>query len=366
MFLKEIKTELVDEDSRLVLKKIITSDGEYRNRKIAVTNSIFHSESEREKYGKDVYTSPFQTHHLRWDKKSKSWDYSSIDKAKQHSKKYGRLFIPYHQKNQEQLENINWSESEGDFFDLADRGMNIIPCYVPLGTNYKELKQRTDDLKSVISKTQKIIYILSSKHPVESFDSIIKEQMKADALIGINCYELTTPTEVVNLSKLRKLNCSFKTGEHSPLIFAFNYPRIFIDHSNVAGSFVYSCFSADVLSEKAHFLENMPPHILEKIKAKSPEEFYLYDSAQRGFNKSLTQKQWYGIDMTRNYMNSVSVNEGLMGHQVIRWQAHYNQQLDLELINDALARKENVVEFIRNYSRWNVFWDRKVAPSFSI
>ena len=99
MEILKVKTEYVDKDSRLVLKRITTDKGEFFNRKIAVSNSIFNCEKNRLIYKKTIFASPFQTFHLRWDKKVNEWDFLGLESAKEHAEKFNRIFIPYKQRN---------------------------------------------------------------------------------------------------------------------------------------------------------------------------------------------------------------------------------------------------------------------------
>ena len=69
MKIKEVKVELVDEDSRFVIKRIITDKGEFFNRRLAVSNGIYSCERKRLNHGKSVFNSPFQTFHINWDNK---------------------------------------------------------------------------------------------------------------------------------------------------------------------------------------------------------------------------------------------------------------------------------------------------------
>ena len=60
MQIKDIRVELVDKNSRLVLKRITTDEGKFLNRTLAVPNSIYHCERKRLIYGKPLFESNFQ------------------------------------------------------------------------------------------------------------------------------------------------------------------------------------------------------------------------------------------------------------------------------------------------------------------
>ena len=47
MKIKEVKIELVDDDSRFVIKRIITDKGEFFNRRLSVSNEINSCEGKR-------------------------------------------------------------------------------------------------------------------------------------------------------------------------------------------------------------------------------------------------------------------------------------------------------------------------------
>src|SRR3989338_9399817 len=98
-----IKNEVIgiDEQTGMVLKKMITDKGEYLNRKLAVPNTIYICEKGRAKLNKSQIDSPFQTYHLKWNKNDEEWEFLGLKKAKQHAEKNNRLFIPFPQRNQD-------------------------------------------------------------------------------------------------------------------------------------------------------------------------------------------------------------------------------------------------------------------------
>ena len=65
-------------------------------------------------------------------------------------------------------------------------------------------------------------------------------------------------------------------------------------------------------------------------------------------------------------MKMVSVDEGLNGYQTIKWINHHLQQRDLNLINQVLLSRLNVIETLQNYTGWDVFWNSVKPNSLEI
>ena len=59
MIIKEVMTEAVDKGSRLVLKRIKTSHGDFSNRKLAISNFMYNCEKYRMKYGQPLFSTLF-------------------------------------------------------------------------------------------------------------------------------------------------------------------------------------------------------------------------------------------------------------------------------------------------------------------
>ena len=169
----------------------------------------------------------------------------------------------------------------------------------------------------------------------------------------------------------KKLNGEFKTPylrfieDKTALIFYFNYPKIMTRQGYVAGSFAFSCFAGDVFSEKINFPQRMSKESREEMLNKKPSDFYLYDIKEKKFTKSLAQKEWYGIDVTRKFMENVGVSEGLDGYNAIKWINHSLQQKDLLFLNELLLSKKNVLDSVKDYAGWNVLWNN-LTPNRTI
>ncbi|UZE94113.1 MAG: hypothetical protein IB618_00860 [Candidatus Pacearchaeota archaeon] len=357
MEIKEVKVELVDKNSRFVLKKIITNKGEFYNRQLAVSNSIYACEKKRLIYGKALFDSIFQTFHIMWNSDEEEWDFIGLKKAKEHSKNNGRIFIPYKQRNEKQWNELTWKEAEEEFKKFQKK-VNIVPYPIPLNASLEEWRIKKKEALGLLEPNQKLISILSSKHHnINNFLLLVKEELKNSFFLGICCYGLSTTLEKINLSLLNSINSSFNVEDKTALIGYFDYARMLMNHSNIAGSFAYSCFAGDFFSEKSYFIPRMSKKAREKMFNKKPEDFYFYDIKEKKFNKSLPQSGWYGFDLTRNSLKMISVNEGLTGYQTIKWINHFLQQRDLKLINELLISKKNVLKSLKNYTGWNVFWD---------
>lgn len=363
MELKEVKIEFVDPESRLVLKKIITDKGEYLNHKIAVSNSLFSCERKRVLYGKSMFLSWFQTYHIRWDYKFKEWDFLGLEGAYTHSLENQRIFFPFKQRNEEQMNNLTWQESDNDYDIFVKRyNLKYVPYAIPLNATVEEWKAKKESLEE-LDKTRIIIPIISTKHNIEHFPGILLHEFKNSNMIGLVSYELTNVVETINLSITRKINSNGNIGDKSCLIVNLGFPRILSRHAYVSGAFAFSCFAGDIFSEKAYFIKNMSREAILQMMSKKPEDYYFYDPIQKGFNKSSTQLDWYGKELTRNDLSKISLDEGLEGYHAINWMNQARIQKDFNDINEKLIEKSNIVNYLRDNSRWGVFWDLVVDQS---
>lgn len=364
MIIKDVMTEIVDRNSRLVLKRIKTSDGEFSNRKLAISNFMYNCERDRMKYGQPLFNGIFQTYHLRFDKVLGDWDYLGLENAKKHAERNNRIFIPYKPRNDETLSGMKWKDSISDFKTMIGKVDNV-PFVIPLDATLSDWKKHKIDAVSLLSSSQSLVPIISSKHNVSHFPTIIKYEIGKSNLIGIHSYELRDIIERTNLSYLRAINSNTKTGDKTSLFINFNYPRILTRFSNIAGCFGFSCFAGDIFSERAYFPSGMRREAVNFMMDKKPEEYSFYDSKEKKFTKSIPQQEWYGIDITRNSIANVSVLQGLSGYKVIKCISHIKQQDDLDLINSLIINKEDLVKFMRNYTGWGVFLDTMVIPSLN-
>lgn len=366
MEIQEIKIEFIDEDSRFVLKRIKTKDGkEFFNRKLAVCNSIYSCENDRITYGKPLFNSPFQTHHIGWDNKEEEWDFKGLTKRKKHALKNNRFFVPYKQRNENQWENLNWNESLKDVEEFKDK-TKIVPFPIHLKSSFEEFKTNKQKTLDLLEEGQELMPIISTKHlNLNEFPLIVKNELKESKFFGICCYGVSDVIERRNLSYLNAINSSFNIGDSTALIFCFDYLRILKNHSYIAGCFAFNCFSGDVFSEKAYFPRGWNQEAFDNIMKKKPSNYPLYDIKEKKFTTSLPQKEWYGFDLTNNFMGQISVNEGLSGYKALKWINHHLQQKDLDLINELLISKRKVIDALKNYAGWNVFWD-KTKPNAMI
>jgi len=151
-------------------------------------------------------------------------------------------------------------------------------------------------------------------------------------------------------------------GQPTSLFVNFGYSRILRKFPGIAGCFAFSCFAGDIFSERAYNPNTMPKKAVDFMMDRKPSEYSYYDRKEKKFNRSLPQLEWYGIDLTKESMGNVSVAEGLNGYQVIKCISHFLQQRDLDLINDIINSEKNTIEFMKNYTGWNVFLN-SVIPS---
>ncbi|MDP3881998.1 MAG: hypothetical protein Q8Q31_03940 [Nanoarchaeota archaeon] len=351
MKIKEIKVEAIDEETGIILKRIVTDKGIFFSRKIAVSNTIYVCEKNRIKLNKSIIDTPFQTQHLEWNKSNEEWELTGLKKAKKHADQSNRFFIPFNQRNQSQWSSLGWDESFEDFRDLL-RKTDIVPLYVPVTASLDELDTYKQKALSYLSKDQEIIIVLSTKHDIRHFPIIFESELKSSHFLGVSCYELTDSVELINVNFMKSLNAKLKLGQDCALIMCFNFPRVMSRHLQVAGSFAFTLFGGDVFSQRSNFAMDY-----EKLEDLKPEDIYCYDNKEKKFTKSNTQKVRYGFDITDGVITNIPVSEGLDWHQAIKFLSQRLQQNDLDLINDCLIQKQPLETEIKNYTGWNVFLD---------
>lgn len=363
MLLKKVIVEHIDNRTGFVLKKIVTSEWEQLNRKLSVNNSLFSCELARLRFEKPILKSPFQIQHIRYDIKGQAWDFNGIPINKTHANKQNRFYFVFQQRSEEMWDILTWAEAENNFQDIATRGLPFVPYNIPLKGAIDDWKARKEDAESILNKSQTLIPIFCSKHKREYFEPMFAQEFRNSKLIGIQCYSLNDPLSLLNLTKVKILNLSTTIGQESPLILGLNHGRMISSISNVSGAFAYACFGCDILSERQTFLENMPPDVVKKIVEKKPDDVYRYDTTEGGFNFSEEQEFWNGINMTRAFLENVSLNEGLTPFQAIQWANFNNQQEDLELLNEKILKTRDLpnsaIDFVRTEkSRWASFWQK--------
>jgi hypothetical protein len=351
MRIKETKVEAIDEQTKMVLKRTITDKGEFFNRKMSVPNTIYVCEKKRVNLNKSVMNTPFQTHHLKWNKEDEEWELSGLKKARKHAEENNRFFIPFNQRNQPQWSSLSWDESLEDFIDLL-RKTDVVPFNIPTTASLEEWEEHKEIALSYLSNKQKLIPVLSSKHDVRHFPLIFENELKSSSFIGVSCYELTDVAEKINLNFMKSINAKLKVGDTCALVVCFNFPRVMSSHLQVAGSFALTFFGGDVFSQKANFYMDY-----EKLDKLTPADVYCYDNREKKFTKSNAQKERYGFDVTNGFINNIPVSEGLDFQQSIKYLSHKLQQEDLDLITDLLIQKQPVEVEIKNYTGWNVFLD---------
>ena len=366
MIIKSIKVEHTDETTGFVLKKIITSEGEYLNHKIAVNNSLFSCEQKRLIYNKPLLNVPFQIHHIRFNNKKKIWDFDTINISKAHASKQKRIYLAFQQRKEKKWEILTFAEAEVDFQDLTSRGLTLVPYPIPLNASLEEWKKRREDALSILNKSQMLVPIFCSKHEKELFEEIFNYEFEHSKIIGVQCYTINDTNTIINLTKIKLRNMLLQTGDEAPILIGLNYEKVLRKLSNVSGSFAYSCFGFDVLSNRQIFLENMKTEVINKILSTKPEEIMRYDRILGGFNLSAEQEFWDGINITKEFLENVNLSEGLTPYEAIQWANHKGQQDDFKELNDyiletAYEGKENsTITYISRKERWDVFWNTKM------
>ncbi len=88
---------------------------------------------------------------------------------------------------------------------------------------------------------------------------------------------------------------------------------------------------------------------------RKPSEYLLYDVNEKKYNKSPQQKGWYGEDLTRKVLGSISLNQGLNGYQANNWISHFLLQKELDKITSLVSINSNIEKYVKNYTGWSVF-----------
>lgn len=364
MILKNIKVEYKDEKTGLVLKRIITSEWETHNHKLAINNSLFVCEQQRLINKKPILNDNFQIHHTFFNNKRKTWNFDKMSESKAHASKLGRLYLTFQQRNTKQWEDLTFKEAESDFQDLTTRGLNFVPYHIPLDTSLEKWKKRKEDALSLLNKGQNLFPIFSSKHQRELFEEIFNYEFENSKIIGIQCYSLNDTTTLLNLMKIKLRNMKLQTGDECPILIGLNYDKVQRKLSFVSGSFAYSCFGFDILSCRQLCIENMPPDARVKMLNKNIDEIMRYDKTLGGFNLSAEQEFWYGVNLTKAFLESVVLTEGLSQYQAIQWANHITQQKDFDTMNnyilDTINEENAVINYISEKEKWDVYFKTKI------
>ena len=212
-----------------------------------------------------------------------------------------------------------------------------------------------------------LIPIFCSKHKRSLFEDIFNYEFENSKIIGVQCYSLNDEDTITNLTKIKLRNMMLQTGDESPLLLGLSYGKVQKTFSNVSGSFAYSCYGFDILSERQIFLDNMPTDVVKEILSKKTEEIMKYDSSLGGFNSSAEQEFYRGINITKEFLEEVKLSEGLTQYQAIQWANHLGQQRDFEILNnfilDTLGEDKNsALNYIETEKeRWATFYKTKIS-----
>ena len=373
MILKSIKTEQTDERTGLVVKRIITSEWENFNRKVAVNNSLFSCEQKRLIHNKPLLDIPFQIHHIGFKRKKQIWNFDGLEISKEHAIKQKRLYLAFQQRSAEQWDNLDFVEAEGDFQNLATRGLPFVPYSIPKDSSLETWKKRKEDALSILNQSQMLVPIFCSKHQRDLFEDIFNYEFENSKLIGVQCYNINDNDNFINLTKIKLRNMRLQTGDESPLLLGLSYEKSLRGLSNVSGSFAYSCFGFDILSHRQIFLENMPVDVIKKILSTGIEEIMRYDKTLGGFNLSAEQEFWEGINITQAFLENVSVAEGLTPFQAIQWANYHEQQNDFNILNNHILetaydeKKDSALNYIESQKeKWSVFWKTKMPQLIGV
>ncbi len=363
MILQSIKTEHTDNKTGLVVKRITTSEWQHLNHKMAIGNFMFGCEKQRIRFGKPIHNSPFQIHHITYDNKLRHWRLDAISPSQAHAQTQNRLFLPFQQRTEGQWANLIFQEAENDFQTLATKGLTFVPYSIPLNASLEEWKTRRSNAVSVLNTSQTLVPVFCSKHQTSSFEEIFNYEFEHSKLIGIQCYCLTDADTALNLAKVKQRNMRLQTGDDAPLLIALSYGKVQRSFENVSGSFAHACLGFDIFSERQISLANMPEKVAEKIINTPPEEMMRYDASLGGFNLTAEQ-QLEGMNLTRAFLENITLSEGLTAHQAIQWASHIEQQRDFDTLNTHILETANnpeaTLQFIKNEKeKWAVYWRMK-------
>ncbi len=207
--------------------------------------------------------------------------------------------------------------------------------------------------------------IFCSRHQIDLFEEIFNYEFENSKLIGVQCYGLNDANTLLNLMRIKSRNMMLQTGDISPLLVGLNYEKVQRKLAFVSGSFAYSCFGFDILSCRQLCMENMPADAIRKMLSRKIEEILRYDKTLGGFNQSAEQEFWDGVNLTRAFLERVSVTEGLNQYQAIQWANHREQQKDLDILNDYILETAYKEDALLNYietekEKWAVYWKTKM------
>lgn len=365
MILKYSKVEIVDRDSRFVLKRTALGDKLLMNRKHAVTNQIYSYERERIKANKGVFPNClYQTYHI-FHSINVGWDCTDVLLAKAHAENHNRLFIPFQQRNAKQWSKLDWDESETSFISLANLGLQIVPYPIPKDADIEDWEFHKTEARKRILPSQDIMPILTSRHNEDSFQDFINYEIKKSKLIGIHLYPKIEPKDTVNLSRLRAINSRLNPNDVCALFVGFNAPRRIVKFDSVNSSFAYSSFGIDIFSPQQLSPSQMKAMLKNEEKLKEYVQQF-YDITQGGYSSNPDQKVWHEFGLIDLLNSTVTVDEALNKFQTVIWFSTLFEQKDFDELNSKILAKENIIDYITDgRSKWATFWHKYGSTAIS-
>lgn len=358
MILDYTKVEVVDRESRFLLKRTNLGNRQILNRKHAVTNQIYSYERQRIEEGKGVFPNTFyQTYHIFFEKNI-GFDLTDTHIARAYADNQNRILISFQQRNLKQWIKLDWDEAETSFIAMANQRLQIIPYPLPVNANVDDWIAHKGNAIKKILPSQDIMPVLSSRHNEDTFQDVAQHEIKESKLVGIHLYPDIKPIDFANLSRLRAINANLKPNDVCALFVGFNAMRRLAKLDSVNSSFAYSTFGIDIFSPYQMSQAQMKAMLRDKEKLKEYLEQF-YDITQGGYSTNPDQQAWYEEGLIDLLKSKVTIDEALGKFQAIIWYSTWFEQQDFDTLNSKLLSKENIIEYITNSkSKWATFWSR--------
>jgi len=352
MNLKRTTIAKIDNNTGLVVKRMETSEGDILTRKVAVNNTFFGAEKQRMLAHKPILDAVLQTLHIHYNKWKGYWRIQGaehrLEEAQAHAARNKRLFIAYLQNRQAAWDALTWEVANENFLILARLGTPIVPFCIPLDGALEEWNKYKEQALRVLNKSQELMPVLCLFHEPIKFAQIIKSEFGISKYLGLHYFNINATLTRANLNFLHTLTYQQTVGTEVPLVVAFCPDRYIRSMQNASSAYMLSLFGVDFVSYYVY-----TPEQAAIIEDQSLEKMKFYDSEEGGYNDTETQVVWYGKDLTRENLESISVAEGLSPYLANRWADYLKEAEDLDVLNSAIING-TAEAVIKEKSRWFV------------